>query len=72
LGIYFGQCDELCGYLHSFMWFRVDVVTPAQYAKWVATFNTVAGAKAAEAAALATKEGTSSVVPTNPTGSSGL
>lgn len=71
-GIFFGECDEICGLYHSFMWFRVDVVTPAQFAKWVKQFNTPAGAKAAEAAALATQQGTSSVVPTKPTGNSGL
>lgn len=70
-GIFYGQCTELCGLYHSLMWFRVDVVTPAQFTKWIAQFNTKAGAAAAEAAALATQQGTSSVTPTHPTGSSG-
>jgi cytochrome c oxidase subunit 2 len=53
-GVYFGQCSQLCGLLHSIMWFRVKVVTVPQYEAWIASFNTPAGAKAAEAAALAT------------------
>ncbi len=61
-GIYFGQCTQLCGLYHSYMWFRVHVVTKQQYAKWIASFNTPQGARDAEAAALATSELNSPII----------
>lgn len=36
LGVYFGQCSELCGARHGFMPIAVEVVPPAQFAAWVA------------------------------------
>jgi len=36
-GVYFGQCSELCGARHGFMPVNVEVVTPAQFAQWVAS-----------------------------------
>ena len=36
-GVYFGQCSELCGARHGFMPINVEVVTPAQFAQWVAS-----------------------------------
>ena len=36
-GVYFGQCSELCGARHGFMPIAVEVVTPAQFAQWVAS-----------------------------------
>lgn len=35
-GIYYGQCNELCGTNHSFMPIEVDVVSQAKYDAWVA------------------------------------
>jgi cytochrome c oxidase subunit 2 len=35
-GVYFGQCSELCGARHGFMPIAVEVVSPAQFAQWVA------------------------------------
>ena len=35
-GVYFGQCSELCGARHAFMPIAVEVVSPAQFAQWVA------------------------------------
>lgn len=35
-GTYYGQCSELCGRLHGFMPIRVDVVSEAEYAVWLA------------------------------------
>jgi cytochrome c oxidase subunit 2 len=35
-GLYYGQCYELCGARHGFMPIAVEVVSPAQYAAWVA------------------------------------
>jgi cytochrome c oxidase subunit II len=71
-GTFFGQCSQLCGLYHSLMWFRVKVVTMAQFKVWEASFDTPAGAKAAEAAAIATQQGVSPGVPVKPTNSSGL
>lgn len=36
-GVYFGQCSELCGARHGFMPIAVEVVSPAQFAAWVAS-----------------------------------
>jgi cytochrome c oxidase subunit II len=36
-GLYYGQCYELCGARHAFMPIAVEVVSPAQYAAWVAS-----------------------------------
>jgi len=45
-GVYFGQCSELCGARHAFMPINVEVVTPAQYAQWIASKGgTMPGAK---------------------------
>ncbi len=35
-GIYYGECNELCGVNHSFMPIQVDVVSQAKYDAWVA------------------------------------
>lgn len=34
-GVYYGQCSELCGARHAFMPIAVEVVPPAQFARWV-------------------------------------
>ena len=36
-GVYFGQCSELCGARHGFMPIAVEVVSPAEFATWVAS-----------------------------------
>jgi cytochrome c oxidase subunit 2 len=36
-GLYYGQCFELCGARHAYMPIAVEVVTPAQFAAWVAS-----------------------------------
>lgn len=51
IGTYRGQCAELCGKDHGFMPIVVDVVSKADYAKWVAKEQ----ASAAAAATSATK-----------------
>jgi cytochrome c oxidase subunit 2 len=35
-GVYFGQCSELCGARHGYMPIAVEVVSPAQFAQWIA------------------------------------
>jgi cytochrome c oxidase subunit 2 len=35
-GLYYGQCYELCGARHGFMPIAVEVVSPRQFAAWVA------------------------------------
>ena len=35
-GVYFGQCSQLCGARHGFMPIAVQVVSPAEFAQWVA------------------------------------
>lgn len=34
-GTYAGHCAEFCGYAHALMGFRVRVVSPADYARWL-------------------------------------
>ncbi len=47
-GVYFGQCSELCGARHGFMPIAIEVVPPAEFAKWVASKGgTMPGAKPA-------------------------
>jgi cytochrome c oxidase subunit II len=36
-GVYFGQCSELCGARHGFMPIAVEVVTKANFVKWIAS-----------------------------------
>jgi len=67
-GTFAGQCTQLCGLYHSLMYFRVKVVSPAQYQTWLASFTNGA---AAAAAAKATGQQTSSVVPSKSTSSHG-
>ncbi len=63
-GTFEGQCTQLCGLYHALMWFRVKVVSDSEYDSWLHShYNPVAYA----AAAAATKQQTSSVVPTKPT-----
>lgn len=50
-GHYYGQCAEFCGDSHAYMLFRVEVLEPADFAKWVQRQKTdaapvVAGSKA--------------------------
>jgi cytochrome c oxidase subunit 2 len=35
-GIYYGECNELCGVNHCFMPIEIDVVSPAKYQAWLA------------------------------------
>jgi cytochrome c oxidase subunit 2 len=67
-GTFFGQCTQLCGLYHSLMFFKVKVVTPSEYAAWLATFSDSA---AAQAAANATSQQTSTHVPSKSTASLG-
>lgn len=34
-GTFIGRCSELCGLYHSRMLFKVKIVTPAQFQKWI-------------------------------------
>jgi cytochrome c oxidase subunit 2 len=36
-GVYFGQCSELCGARHGYMPIAVEVVSDADFAKWIAS-----------------------------------
>jgi cytochrome c oxidase subunit 2 len=51
IGVYYGQCSELCGINHAFMPTEVDVVSQADFDKWVASKATAAPAAAAAPAA---------------------
>jgi len=51
VGVYYGQCSELCGIDHAFMPTEVDVVSQADFDKWVASKAAPAPAPAAAAPA---------------------
>jgi cytochrome c oxidase subunit II len=52
IGVYYGQCSELCGIDHAFMPIAVEVVSEADFARWVASRGgTMPGAAAPAAAA---------------------
>jgi cytochrome c oxidase subunit 2 len=70
-GTFDGQCTQLCGLYHSLMFFRVKVVTPAQYQTWLATFTTPTAASAAAAAQKALQGQSATYVPTRVTTSRG-
>lgn len=54
-GVYFGQCDQLCGAGHGFMPIVIEADPPAQFAQWVASQGgTMPGAVPAAAPADAT------------------
>jgi cytochrome c oxidase subunit 2 len=36
-GVYYGQCSELCGYLHGFMPIGIKAVSTENYLNWLAT-----------------------------------
>ncbi len=53
-GVFYGQCSELCGIDHAFMPIQINVVTQAEYERWVASKGgsmTFAADQAAKAAA---------------------
>ena len=51
VGVYYGQCSELCGARHGFMPIAVEAVPMAQFAQWVAAKGgTMPGAKPAATA----------------------
>ncbi len=55
IGVYYGQCSELCGINHGYMPIAVEVVSAADYARWVASVGgAMPGAAAAAAPAAAT------------------
>lgn len=55
IGVYYGQCSELCGINHGYMPIAVEVVSAADYARWVASVGgTMPGTAAANAAAPST------------------
>ena len=37
IGVYYGQCSELCGINHGYMPIAVEVVSQADFARWVAS-----------------------------------
>ncbi|MBD22002.1 MAG: cytochrome c oxidase subunit II [Rhodospirillaceae bacterium] len=43
MGIYFGQCSELCGQNHGFMPIKVRVVSKSEFANWVTAQRAAAG-----------------------------
>jgi cytochrome c oxidase subunit 2 len=65
-GIYNGQCTQLCGLYHSLMFFKIKVVSPAQFQAWLAQEDASTSAASAAAANLVVPYQNRSVVPTKP------
>jgi cytochrome c oxidase subunit 2 len=64
-GVYFGQCDQLCGARHGYMPIAIDVVPPAQFAAWIASKGgTMPGAAPAAAPAGSSPAATPAVATT--------
>jgi len=60
VGVYFGQCSELCGARHGFMPIAVEVVPQVEFAAWVASKGGhMAGAKPAGGVSQAAQTGAS-------------
>lgn len=38
-GVYYGQCSELCGILHSSMPIAIEVVSPSKFINWLYNYN---------------------------------
>ena len=55
-GVYYGQCNELCGVNHSFMPIQIDVVSQPAYDAWVAQRAPKTAAAAPAAPALPTSQ----------------
>jgi len=62
-GMFFGQCTQLCGLYHSIMFYKVKVVTQAEYQTWLSSFNTPEGKATADTAKKVLKEQMSAHVP---------
>ncbi len=62
IGVYYGQCSELCGVDHAFMPIQINVVTEAEFAAWVASKGGSMTKKADEAAAAAAAAPAAAVV----------
>ena len=67
-GVYFGQCSELCGARHGYMPIAVEVVSDADYAKWIAS----KGGTLPGAGKPATGPDSTAVSPLSPGGNPGL
>ncbi len=52
-GVFYGQCDQLCGVNHAFMPIEIRVVSQADFDAWVAQHGAAAAPKATPAAATA-------------------
>ena len=64
VGVYYGQCSELCGVDHAFMPIQINVVTEAEFAAWVAS----KGGSMTPASAEAAPGGTAAQVAAGTTG----
>jgi cytochrome c oxidase subunit 2 len=62
VGVYYGQCSELCGIDHAFMPTEVDVVSQEDFDKWVAS-KAAPAAPAAPAAAAPAASGAAPAAP---------
>jgi len=66
VGVFYGQCSELCGTEHAFMPIQINVVTEAEFAAWVASKGGSMTPGAAPAAAPAAAAAVAPVAPAAP------
>lgn len=66
-GVYYGQCNNICGARHGFMPIAVQAVSPAEFAQWVAAHGgTPKGAKPAAPAEAAPATAAAVTAPATP------
>jgi cytochrome c oxidase subunit 2 len=65
-GTFFGQCTQLCGLYHSLMFFRVKVVSPADYQTWLSQEQAAASKATGSAAKLQTGAQINAGIPIRP------
>ena len=66
-GVYYGQCSELCGIDHGYMPIAVEVVSEADFARWVASRGGTMPGAAAPAAAATAAPAAANATPAAPT-----
>ncbi len=66
IGVYYGQCSELCGIEHGFMPIAVEVVSEADFARWVASKGGAMAPAVAATAAVAPASPPAAPVPAAP------
>lgn len=41
IGVFYGQCSELCGVSHGFMPIKVNIISLSEYYNWIDTVDSI-------------------------------